>query len=73
MIKEFLMNKMIQSKLAGIPAAERAKIISAVEKNPDLFMKIAEEVKISIKSGKDQTTAAMEVMKKYESEFKGLM
>ncbi len=73
MLKEFLMKKMLKSQMKGIPEAEQNKIIGIVEKNPELFQKIALEVQESMKSGKDQMSATMEVTKKYETELKGLI
>ncbi|MEK7575350.1 MAG: hypothetical protein AAB511_03945 [Patescibacteria group bacterium] len=73
MLKEFLMKKMLQTKLGDIPEAERAKILAMVEKNPALFVKIAEEIKEKSRGGKDQMAVAMEVMKGHADEFKSLM
>jgi hypothetical protein len=47
-------------------------VITMMEKNPDLFKKIAEEIQVKIKEGKDQQSASMEVMQKYETELKKL-
>jgi hypothetical protein len=43
-----------------------------VEKNPELFKTIAEEIQTKVKSGMDQNKAAMEVMSKYQEEIKKL-
>lgn len=72
-IKNFLMRKMLASQLKGVPQAEQDKLFQMIEKNPDLFQKIALEVQEEIKKGKDQMSATMEVTKRYESEIKGLM
>lgn len=72
-LSNFLMRKMLQSKLKGVPQEEQDKIISMVEKNPELFQKIAQEAQEKMKSGKDQMSAMMEVMQKYQSELKSLM
>ncbi len=66
------MKKMLASKLKAMPQAEQDKIIKMVEKNPDLFMKIAQEVKQKITEGKSEMDAAMEVMRSHESELKEL-
>lgn len=73
MLKEFLMKKMLQSKLKGVPEAEQEKILQIVEKNPELFQKIALEVQEKIKAGKDQMSATMEVIKSYEEELRKII
>ncbi len=72
-IKDFLLRKMIKSKMKGIPESEQEKLISMVEKNPELFQKIATETQEKMKAGQDQMSAAMEIMKKYEKELKEIM
>ncbi len=73
MFKNFLVKKMLKSQLKGVPEAEQEKLIAIIEKNPDLFMKIAQETQEAMKGGKDQMTAAMEVMKSHENELRSLM
>ncbi len=73
MIKNFLLKKMLKSKLQGVPEAEQEKIFSAIEKNPQLFQSIAVEVKQKMKEGKDQMTAMMEVMQEHQGELKDLL
>ena len=71
-IQDFLMRKMLASKMQGIPAAEQDKIFAMLEKNPALFQQIGVEIQALMKSGTDQMTAATTVMKKYESELRSL-
>ncbi|MDD5050190.1 MAG: hypothetical protein PHV93_00415 [Candidatus Pacebacteria bacterium] len=73
MLKEFFLKKMLQSKMKDVPAAEQEKILMLVEKNPELFQKITLEVQEKIKEGKDQMSATMEVVGRYQEELKGLM
>jgi 2-oxo-4-hydroxy-4-carboxy--5-ureidoimidazoline (OHCU) decarboxylase len=73
MLKEFLMRKMLKSQMKGVPEAEQERIMTLVEKNPELFLKIAQEVQAEMKSGKDQMTASMAVMKRHEEELKKVM
>lgn len=56
----------------GVPEAQIEMFVGMMEKNPELFRKIAEEVQEKVKSGMDQQTASTEVMRKYESELKKL-
>lgn len=72
-LKTFLMKKMMASQMKGVPQAEQDKLLAMVEKNPELFQKIAMETQEEMKKGKSQMTATMEVAKKYESEIKKLM
>lgn len=59
--------------MKDIPEAEQEKIFSAIEKNPNFFQNVAMEVQVKIKEGKDQMTATMEVMKKYQEELGNIM
>lgn len=72
-IKNFLMKKMMSSQLKGIPQADQDKIFAMIEKDPGFFQKVAVEVQEEIKKGKDQMSATMEVVKKYEADLKKLM
>lgn len=67
------MKKMLASKIAGLPEEEREKAVRAIEENPELFAKIAEEMEAAIKAGKSQTDVAMEIAQKYGEELKRLM
>ena len=70
MFKNFVLKKMLRTQ--GIPEAQIDMVIGMMEKNPELFKKIAEEIQDKIKSGADQQSAAMEVMQKYQDELKKL-
>jgi len=73
MFKKFLMKKMMQSQLKNMPKDQADMLMSMVEKDPELFMKIAKEVQALTKSGRDQMSAMMEVGKKYQKELQRLM
>jgi hypothetical protein len=73
MFKEFLIRKLIQSKLDNLPKEERDKIISVVTKNPEFFQKIAMEIKAKQDSGMDQMKATMAVMEAHKDELQKLM
>lgn len=72
-LKDLLLRRMIKSKLKDVPEAEQEKLIGLIEKNPALFQKIAMEAQEKMKTGMDQMAAMMEVIKKYETDLKGLM
>ena len=73
MFKEFLMKQMLQSKLKDVPPEQQEKILKAFEKNPELFTRIAEEIKAKENGGKDQMAAAMEVLKSHQEEIAKLI
>lgn len=56
----------------GVPEAQIEMLVAIIEKNPELFKNIAEEIQSKIKSGMSQMDAAAQVMKKYERELKEL-
>ncbi len=73
-IKSFLLRKMLSNQMKGVPQADQDKVFSMLEKNPELFQKIGMEVQEEMKrTGSDQMTATMKVVKKYEADLKGLM
>jgi hypothetical protein len=72
-LKNLLMRKMLQSKMKDVPPEQQEKIFAMIEKNPEFFQKIGVEVQEKIKQGKDQMSATMEVMSKYQDDLKGMM
>ena len=70
MFQNFLLKKMLRTQ--GVPEAQIEMFITIIEKNPELFKTIANEVQEKVKSGMDQNTASLEVMKKYEGELRKL-
>lgn len=73
MFKEFLMKKLIQSKLGNLPKDQQEKIITLVTKNPELFQEIALKIKAKIDGGMDQNKATMTVMMDYKEKIQKLM
>jgi 2-oxo-4-hydroxy-4-carboxy--5-ureidoimidazoline (OHCU) decarboxylase len=73
MIKNFLKKQIMKRQMKDVPEAEQEKMFAMVEKNPDLFQKIAKEIEAEVKLGKDQMSATMMVTKKYQSELQKLM
>ncbi|MBY0376440.1 hypothetical protein K2P96_00495 [Patescibacteria group bacterium] len=72
-MKSFLMRKMLASKMKGVPQAEQDKIFTMLEKNPEFFQKIGLEIQEEMKRGVDQMIATQNIVKKYQTELKGLM
>lgn len=72
MLKEFFTKQILKYQLKDVPEDQRNMIMALVEKNPELFKKIGEEVQEKTKAGADQMMATMMVMKKYERELRAL-
>jgi exosome complex RNA-binding protein Rrp4 len=72
-IKNFFLKQMLRSKLKGLPPAEQDRIVDLVEKNPEFFKKIGDEVQKRIKSGKSEMEATMQVMRENQAELQKLM
>ena len=69
----FLLKQFAKHKLKDVPEGQRDQMLALVQKNPELFKKIAEEVERRKKGGESEVKAAMEVMKKYRTELAELM
>ncbi len=64
---------MLERQLKNLPEAERAKLIETISKNPDFFMKMAQEIEAEVKSGKSQMDAAMSVAQKYQGDLQKIL
>lgn len=67
--KNFMVKKMLERQLKNAPKEQQEMIMTLMEKNPQLFEKIAKEIQAEMKGGKDQMAAAMKVMPKYQAEL----
>lgn len=72
MIKEFLLKQAVKHGTKDLPKEQQEMLNAAVEKNPELFTKIAKEIEELKKSGKPEMYAALDVMKKYQKELQGV-
>ena len=72
-IKGFLTRKMLEKQMKHLPAEQRELFIRMFEENPELFEKIANEIKEKKKDGQDEMLAAAAVMQKYQSEMQQIM
>ncbi len=68
-----MLKQMLKSKMKGMPQAQQDMMLELIDKNPDFFQKIGEEVKQRMKEGKGETAATMEVMRKHQAELQKLM
>ena len=55
MFKNFLLKKMLRKQ--GVPEGQIDMVITMMEKDPELFKKIAKEIQAKIKGGMDQQSA----------------
>jgi len=67
--KSFLLKKAVQWKMKGVPEAQQDLMLAMVEKNPELFKSIGEEIERRKKGGETEMHATLEVMKKYRAEL----
>lgn len=69
----FLMKKMVKSKLKDMPQNQQDMIMRLMEENPELLKKIGDEIKAKKKAGMDEQSASMQVMFKYKYELQKIM
>lgn len=72
-IKDFFIKKMVESKMKDVPKEQQEKMLALIQKNPELFQKIALEIQAEMKSGKDEMAAAMLVMGRYKTDLEKIM
>lgn len=72
-IQNFMMKQVLKHKLKHLPEQQRNMILGMVEKNPDFFKKIGEEVERRKKSGQGETAATMQVMREHQHEFQQML
>jgi len=72
-IQSFLLKQVAKHKMKDMPEGQREMLLGMLEKNPNLFKKIGEEIERRKKGGEPEMKATMEVMKKYRNELSGLM
>ena len=73
MFNNFLVRRLLESQLKGVPEEQKKMLIGLLEKNPDFFTKLATEIKAEVDKGADKQGAAMKVIKSHEAELKSLL
>ncbi len=68
-----MLKQAMKAKMKDVPEAEREKLLSVMEENPDFFKKIGEEVQKRVKSGQSEMAATMVVMREHQAELQKLM
>lgn len=73
LFQNFLMKQMLKRQLKNVPEEEQEKIFTMIEKNPDFFTEIANEIQEKMKNGQSQMDATMEVMRANQEKMKEIM
>lgn len=73
-LKNFAMKKVLQSQMKDVPEDQQKMIMEMLEKDPELFEKIAKEMQAELKAnGNNQMAAATKVLPKYQKEIMAVM
>ncbi len=73
MFKNFLLRQALKAKMKDVPEAERERMLALMEKNPEFFKKIGEEVQKRTKAGQSEMAATMVVMRQHQAELQRLL
>ena len=72
-IKDFLMKKLIGSKLKHLPQDQQDMILALVSENPECFKEIQTQVEAKKKQGQNEQMAMMQVMRENQAQIQKLM
>ncbi|MBX4198751.1 hypothetical protein KW800_00510 [Candidatus Parcubacteria bacterium] len=72
-VKDFFIKQVLKHKLKNVPEAQRDMMMNMVEKHPEFFKMVGDEVEKRKKSGMGETEATMKVMREHQAEFQKLM
>ncbi len=72
-IKDFLVKKVVQSKMKGLPKEQQDMIIALVTENPEFFKKIQAQIEAKKKQGQNEQLAMMQVMRENQAEIQKLV
>ena len=72
-IKDFFLKQALKYKMKDVPEEQRERLLSVMEKNPDFFKKIGEEVQKRMKGGMSEMAATMVVMREHQAELQRIM
>lgn len=70
--KNFFLKQALKVKMKDAPEAEREMMLDLMEKHPEFFKKIGDEVKRRMKSGQSEMAATMVVMREHQGELQKL-
>lgn len=72
-IKDFFLKQALKHKMKDVPEEQRDMLMAAMERNPEFFKKIGDEVKALQKQGQSEMAATMVVMRKHQAEMQKIM
>jgi mRNA-degrading endonuclease RelE of RelBE toxin-antitoxin system len=72
-VKDFLIKKLVQAKMKGLPKDQQEMITALVSENPQFFKKIQSEIEVKKKAGQNEQMAMMQVMRENQAEIQKLM
>ena len=73
MFQNFMLKQAMKAKMKDVPEEQREVLLALVEKNPEFFKKIGEEIKKRTKAGQSEMAATMVVMRENQSEMQKIM
>ena len=72
-IRQFFLKQAAKVSTRNMPKDQQAMIMKMMEKDPELFEKIAKEIKSLTDAGKPEMYASFEVMQKYQKQLQEIM
>ncbi len=72
MLKQFLVKQLIKSQLSKLPPEAQKMIMAIMEKNPELLMRMAQDMQAAKAAGKSDQDAFMSLAAKYKEELQKL-
>jgi len=73
MLKDFLLKKMMEKQLRGVPEAQKMQLMNMFLNNQDFFKKMSTEIQEEVKKGKSTMEASQSVALRYQDEIKKMM
>ena len=69
----FLAKAMLKKQLSQLPKDQADMMLRAVEEHPEIFEKMAKEIKEKVKNGVNKQNAAMSVMMAHQNELRNIL
>jgi|AntAceMinimDraft_5_1070358.scaffolds.fasta_scaffold01028_4 hypothetical protein len=69
----FLAKAMLKKQLSQLPKDQADMMLKAVEEHPEIFEKMAKEIKEKVKNGVNKQNAAMSVMMAHQNELRNIL
>ncbi len=69
MFKKMMLRAMMAKQLKGMPKEMQEQILVMVEKNPEVFTKMAKKIQARVKRGENQMFAMQAVAKEHQNEL----